>query len=266
MQAIYTQLEQHHWSGNQWLALTDMSQTAIEKLNEDHDLLAGISVRFTWIGTTGLLKVAAGAPHHFTTTEIVRYIDSQCSEMGVPRTQLTWGMAVTLPDPAASSQGKQPDACVFPPNRQPRGGQCNGWPSLVVETGVSESLTKLRRDATWWFQNSLGDTRIVILLSVNAGSRELRIEKWQLVPSGRLVTRHLNEELRQRPGLMPPLGQLPAGVQTAFCVQEVVITPESITGQPLVLPFRALFDRKPNGAERDIIIDNEGFREISRFL
>ena len=93
VQAIYTQLEQHHWSGNQWLALTDMSQTAIEKLNEDHDLLAGISVRFTWMGTTGLLKVAAGAPHHFTTTEIFRYIDSQCFEMGMPRTQLTWGMA-----------------------------------------------------------------------------------------------------------------------------------------------------------------------------
>ncbi|GLA64332.1 hypothetical protein AtubIFM55763_007122 [Aspergillus tubingensis] len=75
VQAIYTQLEQHNWTGNQWLALTDMSQTAIEKLNEDHDLLAGISVRFTWIGTTGLLKVAAGAPHHFTTTEIFRYIN-----------------------------------------------------------------------------------------------------------------------------------------------------------------------------------------------
>lgn len=266
MQAIYTQLEQHHWSGNQWIALTDMSQAAIEKLNEDHDLLAGISVRFTWIGTTGLLKVAAGAPHHFTTTEIFRYIDSQCFEMGVPRTQLTWGMAVTLPDPAASPQGKQPDACVFPPNRQPMRGHCNGWPSLVVETGVSESLTKLRRDATWWFQNSSGDTRIVILLAINAGTRELRIEKWQLVPSGRLVTRQLIEELRQRPGLMPPLGQLPAGVQTAFCVQEVVITPESFTGQPLVIPFRALFDRKPNGAERDIVINNEGFREISRFI
>ncbi|PYH74403.1 uncharacterized protein BO88DRAFT_439885 [Aspergillus vadensis CBS 113365] len=238
VQAIYNQLEQHNWSGNQWIALTDMSQAAIDKLNEDHDLLAGISVRFTWMGTTGLLKVAAGAPHHFPTTEIVRYIDSQCSEMGVPRTQLTWGMAVTLPDSAASPQGKQPDACVFPPNRQPRGGKCDGWPSLVVETGVSESLTKLRRDATWWFQHSSGDT----------GS-ELRIEKWQLVPSGSPVTRHLIEELRQHPGLMPPLGQLPAGVQTAFCVQEVVITPQSIMGQPLVIPFRALFDQKPNGAE-----------------
>ncbi|GIJ86920.1 hypothetical protein Asppvi_005818 [Aspergillus pseudoviridinutans] len=29
------------------------------------------------------------------------------------------------------------------------------WPSLMVETGVSESLTRLRQDAQWRFQNSV---------------------------------------------------------------------------------------------------------------
>nr|XP_001389465.2 hypothetical protein ANI_1_2980014 [Aspergillus niger CBS 513.88] len=264
VEAIYTQLEQNNWSGNQWLALTDMSQAAVNKLKEDHDLLAGISVRFMWIGTTGLIKVAAGVPHHFTTSELFRYIDCQCLQMGVPRTQYTWGNAVTLPD-TLSTQGKQPDCCLFPPTRLPLGG-LEEWPTLVIETGVSESLAKLRRDATWWFQNSSGDTRIVLLLSIDSGSRTLRIEKWQLVPSGRSVTRLFIEQLRQQHSLIPPLAQQPASMQTAFCVQEVVITPEAVMGQPLVIPFRALLDRQPTGDERDIVIDNEGFREISRFI
>jgi fermentation-respiration switch protein FrsA (DUF1100 family) len=30
----------------------------------------------------------------------------------------------------------------------------HGWPSLVIEAGLSESLVKLRRDAAWWLTNS----------------------------------------------------------------------------------------------------------------
>ncbi|GIJ98728.1 hypothetical protein Aspvir_000848 [Aspergillus viridinutans] len=179
---------------------------------------------------------------------------------------LFWGLAVTTPG-TVTTHGKQPDNCFFPPNRQPLGGQFNGWPSLVIETGVSESLEKLRRDATWWFQNSSGDTRIVILISIKAVTKQIRFEKWQLAPPNLpRPTRQAIAQLRQQPNLMPPLVQQQANSQTAFCHQEVIVTPTSITGGPLVIPFRAMFDRQPTGAEGDIVINNQGFRTITRFV
>lgn len=55
-----------------------------------------------------------------------------------------------------------------------------------------------------------------------------------------------------------------ANAQIAFCIQEVIVTPTSIDGGPLVIPFRAMFDGQPTGAEGDIVIDHQGFRDITR--
>jgi hypothetical protein len=147
------------------------------------------------------------------------------------------------------------------------GGQFNGWQSFVIETGVSESLKKLRQDAIWWFQNSSGDTRIVLLISIKARTKEVRFEKWQLAPPNLTpLTRQRTNQLRQQANLMAPLIQQQAASQSAFCHQEVIITPTSITGGPIVIPFRAIFDRQPTGAEGDIVINNQGFRAITRFI
>ncbi|PYH35920.1 uncharacterized protein BO87DRAFT_374932 [Aspergillus neoniger CBS 115656] len=268
LKAIYTELEQNGGDGNQWLVLMGMPQTTIDRLSEADDILPDIGVRFMWEANTGLFKVVPSASHDFTTTEIMRYIEDQRAQMGIPRTEVSWGATTTNPG-TVSTHGKQPDHSFYPSSRPPSFGQLSGWPTLVFETGVSESMAKLRRDATWWFQNSSGDTRIVLIVSIKSRSREVRLEKWQLAPPniGRPgTTRQLIDQLRQQPDQMPPLVQQPANMQLAFSIQEVVITPTSIIGQPLVIPFRAMFDRQPTGAERDIVIDNVGFREISRFI
>ncbi|GKZ30213.1 hypothetical protein AbraIFM66950_008259 [Aspergillus brasiliensis] len=241
-----------------------MPQSAIDRLSEADHIVPDVAVRFMWVGNTGLFKVVPSVSHDITTTRTMRCIDHDCMLMGVPRTTYCWGSAVTNPG-TVSTHGKQPDNCLYPPNRQPSLGQLNGWPTLVIETGVSESLAKLRRDATWWFQSSSGDTRIVLIVSIKSSARQVRLEKWQLIPPnmGRPATRQMIDQLRQEPDQMPPLVQQPANAQFAFPIQEVVITPTSITGQPLVLPFQALFDRRPDGNERDIVIDNQGFRDIT---
>ncbi|KAE8331926.1 hypothetical protein BDV39DRAFT_167827 [Aspergillus sergii] len=65
---------------------------------------------------------------------------------------------------------------------------------------------------------------------------------------------------------MPPLVQQQANTPIAFCIQEVIVTPRSIEGGPLVIPFRAMFDRQPTGAEGDIVINHQGFRTITHFV
>ncbi|GIC87096.1 uncharacterized protein Aud_003477 [Aspergillus udagawae] len=265
VKAIYDQLEQNNWQGNQWLVIRGMSQAAIDRLSNRRDCLLGIGFRFMWIGTTGIIKVVPSSAHDLTTSAVSQYIDRQCIRMGVPDSDIVWGLTVTTPGTVTTS-GKEPDNCLFPPNRLPLGGQLNGWQSLVIETGVSESLEKLRQDAAWWFQNSSGDTRIVILISIKAVTKQIRFEKWQLAPPNLRPTRQALDQLRQQPNLMPPLVQQQAHSQTAFCHQEVIVTPNSITGGPLVIPFRAIFDRQPTGAEGDIVINDQGFRTITRYV
>ncbi|PLB54977.1 hypothetical protein P170DRAFT_460945 [Aspergillus steynii IBT 23096] len=181
VEAIYDQLEHNDWQGNQWLVNLGLSQDVIDRLSNDPSCLSDIAFRFTWIGTKGLIKVVVPSiQHNFTTSGLVHYIDQQCILMGVPDNDLAWGRTVTTPG-TDTTHGKQPDGCFYPPNRQPLGGQFNGWPSMVIETGVSESLAKLRCEATWWFEKSSGDTRTVILISIKAATKEIRFEKWQLI-------------------------------------------------------------------------------------
>ena len=153
-----------------------------------------------------------------------------------------------------SRKGKQPDQCFWPVTRQPTGGQLREWPTLVIETGVSESLPKLREDALWWFQNSNGDVRIVLLLSINKNQRTALLEKWQLAPTNtpQPMTRITPNRLRQQ--VPPPMPPLVRQIQQPFAHQEIQLTQTTMTGGPLVLPFEALFCRPPQGTEVDITL------------
>lgn len=264
---IYDQLEHNGWQGNQWLLILGMSQAAIDKLRNQPDCLSPIAFRFMWIGTTGLIKVVPGVAHDFTTSNVDHYINNHCVRMGLPDSALVWGHTVTSPG-TVTTHGKQPDECFYPPGRQPSNNQLNGWPTLVIETGVSESLPKLRRDATWWFENSSGDTRIVLLVSIKVNTKQILFEKWQLAPPSlpTPVTRQALHQLRQQQNLVPPLVRQQAMNQTAFCHQEVLVTPAAITGGPLVIPFMAMFNAPPTGTQGDIIINQQAFRDFTRFV
>ena len=265
VRAIYEQLEHDNGEGNQWLVIRGLSQAAIERLSNRTGCLAGIPFRFMWVGTTGLIKVVPTGAHDITTSELRSYIEDQRRQMGMPRLDILWGSTVTTPG-TATTHGKEADECIYPRGREPLGSQFRGWPTLVVETGVSESLAKLRRDATWWFQNSSGDTRIVLLISIKRSTKQITIEKWQLAPPNlpRPLTRQAIAQLRQQPDQMPPLVQQQPSNQFALSIQEIVIMPTAITGGPLVIPFQAMADRQPTGAEGDIVINNQGWREITR--
>ncbi|KAJ5969289.1 hypothetical protein N7501_005537 [Penicillium viridicatum] len=76
---------------------------------------------------------------------------------------------------------KRPTILVLAPSRHTRSIENAGYPSLVIETGVSESLSRLRQDARKWFADSGGDVPIVIL--IHASEKIVSFEQWQLAPS-----------------------------------------------------------------------------------
>lgn len=171
-----------------------------------------------------------------------------------------WGGHTTYKPQAKT--GKQADNIFTPGTRRPTQGKICGWPTLVIETGMSASHSKLEADAKWWFANSSGDVRIVLLRVLN--TTYVRFEKWQLVPPNapRPVTQAYVDQLRANPAHNPPTDRQPPGNQHAYAAHEVTVTATTITGGPLTFPFAALYERPPGPNEGDVVITSQMFREL----
>ena len=55
------------------------------------------------------------------------------------------------------------------------------WPTLVIESRLSESLARLRVDARWWIDNSEGKAKIVVAIPIQP-QKKLYLERWERVP------------------------------------------------------------------------------------
>ena len=65
----------------------------------------------------------------------------------------------------------------------PERASLGGWPTLVVEAGFSQSLTRLRARKDWWFSASDHQVKIVLLVKFGHQNRpEILIEKWEEEP------------------------------------------------------------------------------------
>ncbi|WEW59049.1 hypothetical protein PRK78_004517 [Emydomyces testavorans] len=156
---------------------------------------------------------------------------------------LQWGIQNDLHLLGATTvHGSQRDKCPdrsyrpvnLPPNRSTH------WPTLVVETGYSESGPKLSEDAAWWLNESNGDVQIVITIKIERKSRKLILDRWERV--ARLTRRNpVRNAIVQR--------------VTVYPTQE---RPARVVGGPLILPFSKIFLRNPVGQEGDFTFsDNE---------
>lgn len=81
----------------------------------------------------------------------------------------------------------------FTPSGQPYENE--DWPSLVIETGLSESESQLRADAHWWFVNSRYQVKMVVLLYIQRNPDcRFNIRLYQLPPTTSRGIRALNAE------------------------------------------------------------------------
>lgn len=255
---------QENQDGNQWLVVLGLSTSTIRKLDDDHSSLGGVEYRFQWEGSAGLIKVVPSHTHDMTTDQVTRSIDDRLSAMGIRSIDRKW--AVTSTYKPTPTKGKQGDQAFIPPSRCPGPQRPAGWPTFVIETGVSESLPRLREDAKWWLAASSGDVRIVLVISIKRTS--VSFEKWQLAPSNdpRPLTRAYIDTLRLPGPHIPPLFQQPATIQQAYSAHEVEVTSTRIEGAPMILPFAALYDRPPGPREVDVVLDPQDFRDITSIL
>jgi hypothetical protein len=128
---------------------------------------------------------------------------------------------------------KEGDSGYKPKSIRPRSAD---RPTIVFESGWSESLTKLRQDARIWLEKSGGDIKIVLLFSIGRTARTMIIEKWENrpVPANRSATRSVTRAA--------------ANAQTATKIQAITIDSNSnsttVNGAPLTLEFQKIFLRQ----------------------
>ncbi|KAH8424097.1 uncharacterized protein LDX57_001854 [Aspergillus melleus] len=247
--------------GNQYLLVRQVPMQVITRLAEDANTLDAIPFRLEWDGDTILIKVLPGFLHESPTYRLSSHVDREATLMGVSRSDGSWGGASNYTSPTGT-KGKQGDQIFWPRSRAPVSGTPPGWPTLVLETGVTESRNRLEEDAKWWFHNSNGAVRIVVTIKLLSTSVEVR--KWQLLPPNapNPAPRPYVLNLRQQPALMPPFAQQLPVNQQIFCLQEVTVTRNAVQGAPLIIPFHALFDRAPMPNESDIRITTADLRYI----
>lgn len=262
-EAIFQSLQASQ-NGNQWLVILGLSPSTIRKLDNDHSCLGGLEYRFQWEGSTGLIKVVPSHRHDMTTDQTTRSIDDRLAAMGIRSVDRKWAATSTYkPTPV---KGKQGDQAFIPPTRYPSPQQPAGWPTFVIETGVAESISRLRKDAEWWLASSKGDVRIVLIISIKKTS--VSFERWQLAPPNapRPLTRAYIRTLRLQSPQLPPLTQQLPTAQQPFSVHEVEVTSSGVHGAPMILPFAALYDRQPGPGEADVVLDSQDFRDITSIL
>lgn len=219
-----------------------------------------------WEDNAGLIKIIPTAEHEITTRAITAEIGFICrSQMGIRRNEITFGMSTTH-RPPGGNRGKQPDECFWSPSRKPRPGEQSDWPTLVIETGFTESLRRLREDARWWFHNSLGQVRIVLIICINRRQHKAIIEKWHLAPpcTPNPLTRSILDQLVGTQ--QPPLDQQPVSSQQPYRAQEIQIDPVLVQGAPLTLNFEAVFDRGRQLNESDIVLNASDLRHCTRTI
>ncbi|CAG8892280.1 unnamed protein product [Penicillium egyptiacum] len=254
-----------HDDGNQWIVVLGLPPNIIERLDNDpHTSLGGVTYRFQWEQTTGLIKVVSSHIHEGVTRQFANFVTSKLVGMGIP----LWFGATTYR--FSAGKGKQGDDVFVPPSR------CLltvGWPTLVIETGFSESLPRLRQDAFKWFADSNGEVRFVILVKVR--SQTFFYEKWYLAPPNapRPFTRAYTDMPCSQVPNTPPLITQPVPVQQPYCASEVRVTlsavagqPNLVVGAPMVFPFVALYDRLPAPGENDIFLQQTDFECMSEVL
>ena len=108
-----------------------------------------------------IVKFMAGVPHELASSLFVEMFKDKVVSGGLPRNSFHDIGAARFG--VSGGRSREVDRALCP---RTRNGETD-WPSLAIEVGVSESLSRLRTDAHFWLAHSGGQTRVVILIAIN---------------------------------------------------------------------------------------------------
>jgi len=202
-------------------------------------------IRFTHYSDTGLLIIKMPSiKHEVSHRELADTVRDVLKGMGFPKRSLVdvgSGKYFGLRSAKEGDTGYKPRVR----NREA------DWPTIVFDSGLSESLAQLRGDAHWWLTSSGGDVKIVVLIKIRAPQKAIVIEKWCFLPTAQIrwATR-----LHPHSNAPVPTRRQEITIRHNPAAQLSDVTSYRVTGAPLTLEFRCLLLRNPIPPEGDVIL------------
>ena len=234
-------------SNQQYLVFRGVTKTDVAKMDDECERARiGKHTRMTHYADVNLLVIKSMPSPELQAAYLSLTNDfyCKCFEMGLSFSSLVPLGGTTFFGPNSSKEG---DSTFKPTSRNRR----MDWPTIVFESGYSESLARLRHDARSWFPNSGGEVKIAVVVSITLAQKRLRVEKWCLSPATghRPATR-----TRPNPKPHPPV---PTRMQEIIITRNPAAEPNgatsyTVTGAPLIFELRDLLLRDPVPPECDL--------------
>lgn len=221
---------------SEWVLFTEVTQQAFSRdfLNSDDKIIERCWNSYDSYQHLLLVKMTVSRPHEIAPRVFEGLLLDSLEPMGLKRCLRTFGSATCV---AESGSAKQPDA-QFLPKRLPR-ARTKKWPTLVVESGFSESPSKLMSDARFWLTQFNGEVQVVITIKISRSMPQIVLESWELVNDRHKRTQVVTISKGENNHLY-------------------------IRGQPLIIGFDKLFLRQPSSPrETDLSLDDSVLEELA---
>jgi hypothetical protein len=205
-------------SSEQYIAFRVVSKEDLDKIDKERASIGKDIRLYHQFNGLMIIKLMLSPLHEIAHIMFGDGLKDAIAAMGLARNSLVPIGAGRFSGMLSSKEG---DTSFKPRSLRP---QQNGWPTIVIEAGLSESRNRLRTDAAWWLTNSHGEVNIIILIVIMKSTQFLRLEKWCAV-GGPVTRANPNRKM----------------------VNELEITPipgtpgYAVTGAPLVLEFEKIF-------------------------
>ena len=211
-------------AGKQYLAFGDVQQSSMRPIEHGRSRseLPAFRLLYDAAAEGLIIKLMPGVVHEAAAATFSLMFHDRLVGLGVGNTLRN---VRSTRYEAPGGRSKEADEAYRPSTRV----LGTDWPSIVIEVGVSESLSQLRTDAHFWLTQSGGQTRIVILLAVKKATRVMKMERWEHTPRTR-PARRLSP--RYNPTKMQALTLRANG---------------QISGGPLLIPASKVYDTLPPG-------------------
>ncbi|GLA27969.1 hypothetical protein AnigIFM63604_006330 [Aspergillus niger] len=233
----------------QYVSYKHVSAADFDYIEKNRSQL-GHQVRFTYYPeiSTLIIKVPS-MPHEIAHRTLGDEISHLFKSMGLRMSEFvalgaTKYVGETASQKEADSSWK--NALLRPVNTD--------YPTFVIESGVSESMPRLRADAHWWISLTGGQVQIVLLIKVNTTKKTMLFEKYF-------------PKLRQYPNTRARAqGASVAGtyIPDLISTTKVNAIPGTVVGPPITLEFQRIIGRPPVPPEGDVVIGSSQLLELAR--
>lgn len=202
-------------------------------------------------------------PHEYATKRLAQYLIREVEDMGLNDSiqQTASETFRSVSGQAAGGSGEGDDSfTIILPN-----GELRTWPTVVLETGYSQSEAAMRLKMEWWFVQSNYAVKAVLLVKIWSREGAIVLEKWKAVRAGvrpGATTTRRSEAMACQPRCMQTVQVSRPGVGPGDAAR---LNPDSyvVARGPLRLEFEDVFLRHPGHGEHDIVFDEPVLKDMA---